>query len=470
MRKSKYRIINNNFQTGGVMGRVNFKKIFLFSLLLFLFLGCDLKKAEEAYEKGDYVTAVKYSVKYLDGKKTFPNNKESKKILENLDNIVSYYEKNIEAATTTDSKIKYMSEFWEIRTMVDKKSYNKYIEFFTAKYTVDELGMNTAEQYYIKGEGIRAVNTDDYLRKATAYETGLTYYNYKDIKEKAENYRFKYSDLKAGEHYTKGLSDEKNGRYRSAEQNFLAAYNVYKNYGNYKDSYKRYLTNSEKADGADAEKFYKTGKSQEAAKSYCEAAESFEAAADAYNKHGNYKDSTELTAKNDKLCSQTAADKYYQEARSKEYSARTKREYRDIALIYNNAYTAYKQHGEYKDSYQRYRDLEEKGKVKVYIANDKDNILKDSLKGDFIVLTNYSSSADIRVRLIYDEQAYKSHPESQLRARVSYEVSGYINNEKKYNYVEYNDSKDNMYRKIRDRMRDDVRWETEKLIDSLSRI
>ena len=50
--------------------------------------------------------------------------------------------------------------------MVDKKSYNKYIEFFTAKYTVDELGMNTAEQYYIKGEGIRAVSTDDYLKKA----------------------------------------------------------------------------------------------------------------------------------------------------------------------------------------------------------------------------------------------------------------------------------------------------------------
>ena len=67
------------------MIKINFRKILLFAVLLFVFVGCDLKKAEEAYEKGDYVTAVKYSAKYLDGKKTFPNNKESKQILEKFD-------------------------------------------------------------------------------------------------------------------------------------------------------------------------------------------------------------------------------------------------------------------------------------------------------------------------------------------------------------------------------------------------
>ena len=90
--------IKINILAGGVMIKINFKKIFLFTVLLFVFVGCDLKKAEEAYEKGDYVNAVKYSAKYLDGKKSFPNNKESKQILENLDTIVKYYEKNIAAA------------------------------------------------------------------------------------------------------------------------------------------------------------------------------------------------------------------------------------------------------------------------------------------------------------------------------------------------------------------------------------
>lgn len=42
--------------------------------------------------------------------------------------------------------------------------------------------------------------------------------------------------------------------------------------------------------------------------------------------------------------------------------------------------------------------------------------------------------------------------------------------EKKYSYTEHNDSKDNLYRKVRDRMKEDVRWETGKLIDSLSRM
>jgi hypothetical protein len=452
------------------MGKINFKQISLLAVLLFLFIGCDLKKAEEAYEKGDYVTAVKYSVKYLDGKKSFPNNKESKKILENLENIVEYYEKNIDMAVNRDSKIKYMSEFWEIRSMVDKKPYNKYIDFFTGKYTVDELGMNVAEQYYIKGEGIKAVKTDDYLKKAEAYETGLTYYNYKDIKEKAGNYRFKYSELKAGEYYTAGILDEKNGRYRSAEQNFLSAYEIYKNYGSYKDSQQRHTINNEKADRAEAEVLYKKGKSQEAAKNYCDAAESFAEADEIYQNHGSYKDSSDLSIKNDKLCKQDTADKYYQDARNREYRANTKREYREIAQIYNSAYMAYQGYGQYKDSYQKYKNLEEKGKVKIYIAGDYDNMLRDTLKSDFIVLTSSYSTADIRVRLVYDDNGYKQGPESQLRGRLVYEVSGYINDNKKYNYVEYNDSRDNLYKKIKSRMRDDVRWESGKLIDRLSEI
>ncbi len=452
------------------MMKINFKKILLLSVLLLIFVACDLKKAEEAYEKGDYVTAVKYSAKYLDGKKTFPNNKESKQILEKFDVIIKYYEKNIAEAVTTDSKIKYMSEFWEIRTLLDKKSYDRQIEFFTGKYTVDELGKNVAEQYYIKGNSIKTVRTDDYLSKAEAYEAGLTYYNYKDIKQKAEDYRFKYSDLKAGDYYARAVLDEKNGRYRSAEENFLAAYDVYIKYGSYKDSQRRYQLNNERADREEAEKLYKKAKSQEAAKNYCDAAETFAEVDDAYENHGNYKDSNELSGKNDKLCRQEAADKYYQEARSREYSARTKSEYRDIAQIYNSAYNAYEKYGEYKDSYKKYKDLEEKGKVKVYIAGDMDNIVKDSLKSDFIVLTNSYSASDVRIRIIVDDKGYKQHPEPQLRSIMSYEISGYINDEKKYSYTEHNDNKDNLYRKVRDRMKEDVRWETGKVIDLLSRM
>ena len=452
------------------MIKINFKKIVLFIVLLFVFVGCDLKKAEEAYEKGDYVTAVKYSAKYLDGKKSFPNNKESKQILENLDTIVKYYERNIETARDTDTKIKYMSEFWEIRTLLDRKPYDKHIAFFTGKYTVEELGKNVAEQYYIKGENIKTVRTDDYLNKAVAYETGASYYNYRDIKQKAEDFRFRYSELKAGEYYSTGISDEKSGRYRSAEQNFLAAYNIYKNYGSYKDAYRRYQDNNEKADRRDAEELYQKAKSQEASRNYCDAADYFSRAASAYFSHGAYKDSSDLRAKNDKLCRQEAADKYYQEARSKEYSARTKREYRDIAQIYNSSYLAYKNYGEYRDSYQKYKDLEERGKVKVYIAGDIDNIVRDTIKSDFIIFTSSSSSADVRIRVTIDDRGYKEHPEAQLRTKVNYEISGYINDERRYNYTEYNDSLDNMRRKTRDKIKDDIKWETGKLIDSLSRI
>ena len=62
----------------------NIRKVFLLIILVFTIVSCDLKNAEKAFESGGYVTAVRYSVKYLDGKKKFPDNKESKKIMSNL--------------------------------------------------------------------------------------------------------------------------------------------------------------------------------------------------------------------------------------------------------------------------------------------------------------------------------------------------------------------------------------------------
>ena len=47
----------------------NIRKVFLLIILVFTIVSCDLKNAEKAFESGDYVTAVRYSVKYLDGKK-----------------------------------------------------------------------------------------------------------------------------------------------------------------------------------------------------------------------------------------------------------------------------------------------------------------------------------------------------------------------------------------------------------------
>lgn len=351
--------------------------------------------------------------------------------MEKFDTIIKYYEKNIAEAPTIDSKIKYMSEFWEIRTLLDKKSYDKQISFFTGKYTVDELGKNVAEQYYIKGDNIKAVRTDDYLSKAEAYEAGLTYYSYKDIKQKAEDYRFKYSELKAGEYYNSGVSDEKTDVTEVPKRIFLLHIISIKIMEATRTRKSVTSLTTRKQTGQKPKSCIRKQNHRKQQKINCDAAETFAEADDAYEKHGNYKDSSELGEKNDKLCRQEAADKYYQEARSKEYSARTKREYRDIAQIYNSAYTAYQRYGEYKDSYRKYQDLEEKGKVKVYIAGDMDNIVKDSLKSDFIVLTNSYSSADVRIRIVVDDNGYKQHPEPQLRSRMSYEVSGYMNDRKK---------------------------------------
>lgn len=398
--------------------KISLNKIIMFMVLILTIISCDLKKAEEAFEKGDYVTAVEYSVKYLDKQKKFPTNKESKKILSNLDYIVNYYEKNISQSNSLDIKIENLTNLRKIRILLDNKKYDTQINFFTGKYNINNMGEQLAELYYTKGEEIKILKTEDYLEKAKVYEKGASYYNYKDINQKIYENKFKYADIKAAEYYSAGISAEKQGVYRTAETNFQAAVNVYKDFGKYKDAEIRYLTNNEKADKADAEKFYQKGKSYEKISDYCSAANSYEKAAKAYLKHGDYKDTKTLLNKNDELCRRSVAEKYYNEAKKLEYSARYKYEYREVAKKYNDAYEAYRSYGTYKDSYQKYKDYEEKGKIRVYIADDIDGVIRRGLDKKNVVFTNSYLNSDVKVEII-ERRYYREYPEEFHRRDMS---------------------------------------------------
>lgn len=356
------------------------KKILLLLVLIFTIISCDLKNAEKAFENGDYVSAVRYSTKYLDSKKEFPSSKESKKIIENLYFIEKYYADGIKNAGNIKEKISYISELREIRILLNNKAYDKQISFFTDKYDIKDL-----------------------------------------------------SEELAGLYYTVGLSNEKSGDFREAENNFLNIKNIYKDYGNYKDSNERYFSNRKKANEKEAEGYYSAAKSHEKSKNYCDARDFYEKASEVYAEHGNYKDTKTLYQQNDKGCKKSLSEKYYEEARKKEAGARNKYEYRELADMFYRSYEVYREYGSVNDAHEKYKLYQEKGIVKVYLENDLDNLMKKNLSEPYIEYVSYSSGSDITID-ISERRDYRNFPERRDVRNL---------NEDGYNFREVNITREN---------------------------
>lgn len=338
------------------MGK-NIKRIFLLIILIFTVISCDLKNAEKAFENGDYVTAVRYSVKYLDGKKKFPDNKESKKIISNLDYIVTYYEDSIKNSNTIKNKIFNLKDLREIRILLDNKPYDKYINFFTSKYSVKELSEELADLYY-----------------------------------------------------TMGLNDEKAGNYREAENNFLEVKNVYKSFGSYKNADELYLVNRKKANEKEAVGYYDSAKSYEAKKKYCDARDYYNKAYQIYAEHGEYKDTKSLYTQNDKKCKSDLSESYYESAKKREATARYKYEYREIADLYYKSHDVYKEYGSINNAAERYRVYRNKGIVKVYLESDLNNIIRNNLKNSYVEYVSSARDSDITIAVDQDRR-YNTFPE-----------------------------------------------------------
>ena len=335
----------------------NIRKVFLLIILVFTIVSCDLKNAEKAFESGGYVTAVRYSVKYLDGKKKFPDNKESKKIMSNLEYIVKHYEDGIKNSDSIENKILNLKDLREIRILLDNKPYDKYISFFTSKYSVEILSEELAELYY-----------------------------------------------------KVALNNEKTGNYREAEKNFLEVKSVYKNFGSYKNADELYLTNRKKANEKEAGENYNTAKSYEAKKNYCDARDYYNKAYQIYQEHGDYKDTKDLYTQNDKKCKKELSEKYYEKKKKKEATARYKYEYRELADLYYKSYDVYKFYGTVNDANEKYKLYKEKGIVRIYLENDLENIMRDNLNNSGIEYVYSSRDSDIIISIDKDVR-YNTFPE-----------------------------------------------------------
>ncbi|PIT63069.1 hypothetical protein BHC47_10655 [Snodgrassella alvi] len=281
------------------------KKILLVFLCLLL-ASCTLPvKPEDKFKTGDYVGGVKVlannfnaKAKKLEQKNKPWKDKDILYLQVTVGGLVEMAQKNIQQAAVSDYELRIKSYqlLLTIKTELEDKSYSPYLEKYLSLYTVDGLKESLAIQFYQQANAIVAANSADYLRKAKLYRQGYEYFNYKDIKKRAEDNQNMYYKTAAQEYYTEAQANVRDKNYKQAADNFRKAHDVYLPLGNYKDSAKLAAIYEKKWRTAEAEGHYQQAqgivRKARLLSEYRQAAALFREASNVYSPYGNtYKDS-----------------------------------------------------------------------------------------------------------------------------------------------------------------------------------
>ena len=243
------------------------KKLFLILLIIFCVVSCELKKAQEAYDKKEYIESMKIVLDYFDKNpnklsKLKPDIKND--LMEKFSNIVNYYEQMVYG--NSNEKIKGYSGLGQVYMLLDSHSSSQKFTDFLEKHNLNSIYENY--ESLIAQEVKKQISGKNY---GIAEETiELSYNRHIEFTEKIMNGTFEsgkkeiYREL--NRILAKGKTDklldiaqeyEKLKYYRKAQDLYLEASNTYSEYdSNYKQAKNKYAETKHEADLADAQRNY----------------------------------------------------------------------------------------------------------------------------------------------------------------------------------------------------------------------
>ncbi|MCO6505236.1 MAG: hypothetical protein J6568_07465 [Snodgrassella sp.] len=341
-------------------------------------------------------------------------------------------QENIVGAAATDyhTRIENYKLLLTMKTQLQNKSYSQFIEDFLTMHDEQVLKKKIAEQFYEQANAVVVNGSQDYLRKAKIYREGLSYYAYKDISKRAEDNQRLYYKTAAEEFYSQAKDNVNKQDYKQAAINFRKAHEVYLPLGKYKDSAKLAAVYEKKWRTIEAENHYHTAQSivRNASNSsdYRKASELFRQAADLYRAYGDYKNSQKLTVIYDKKWRTMDAEDSYQRGQEISRNATRLKDYRDASVYYSKAAQVYSPYGDYKGASQLADSHYKKGLVSIFINTDgiDSRDIRSELDKSFVRFVPTSAQANliIHVRTKGDYQINKE--EAKVFNRTVHERVG----------------------------------------------
>ncbi len=289
------------------------KKIFLMLLLVFCVVSCELKKAQEAYDKKEYLESMKIVLNYFEknpNKLAKIKSEVKNDLMGKFSNIVNIYERKAYNGNF-DEKIEGYSSLGQIYMLMDKYPISQQFTDFNQKHNLTSIYEN-----YENMVSQRIRNNMDRMSYDDIYKMIKNDYNeHIELMEELLDNNISSGKMtlyrEVNEKMTKSKADklidlaqkyEHSGKYRDAEKLYSEASKSYSRYNeNYRQARDKHFEIKQKADLIDAEKSYNLGleKAREGTKaSYRKATEYFE---EAVKFVPNYKDSKELARKYEEM-------------------------------------------------------------------------------------------------------------------------------------------------------------------------
>lgn len=357
----------------------------VFLIIMLLLSACTTQRAMSLYEKGQYLESVSVVTNELDRKGKLPMDILAKKMFAIIHGSIQHYEQRLYKASSEDhdEKIAAYRGLLNIRIDLEDKFYSSEFTLFIAKNKIDDLTMSLAEQFYLKGNLISPSNTIDHKIKADIYRLGLEFTEYKDMRALMEKHDKKYADLASEEAYKNAMKAVQNKQYRSASEYFGQVVQLYKNYGDYKNSQALFTQ---------YDKLWRT-----------------DAAQDAYTQAQNLSDKTN----------------------------NSKATHRKIADLYNQANNYYSPYGSFKDSYSLALKHKKLGVVNIALDIKKsyprnsnlesaiEKNIKSQFSKDYQSFSGYTASSDLIITITYDVR-YDLEQDKIEEKNLNQEIDGVV--------------------------------------------
>lgn len=324
----------------------------------FLLIAC-ARTAEDAYKEGKYMESIDLITQHIEGKGQSQVSKDDlDRFRQIVSNVSAHYEDNLLKADLTDyqKRIESYESLLNMRNKFNNQFYSQQVDFFNNKYSINELRQLIAKEYYLYGNSINATDGDSYLVKATLYRKGMEQYKYKDIDALYKKTNTKYMQVAANEYYQKG-------------------------------------------------------KELAEVESYKDAADYFSKAAAVYKPLGKYKDSENLSNLYNKKYRSSEAQEYYDEAKSIGEYAKTRREYRKMAALYEHAESVYGTYGSYRDASSLASKYKQKGMIKIYVPQSEyKSMIEKEVNADYVTFVSSQSASDIMIQ-VTNREKYEEEPQ-----------------------------------------------------------
>ncbi|QIQ22068.1 hypothetical protein [Zophobihabitans entericus] len=341
-------------------------RLFIASLFILLLSSCSMARtAEDAFKEGRYLESVELIAQYMEetgqSKLTGDDIIRFQTIIQGA---MSHYENDLLAADRTDyaRRIDDYKALLTMKNRIGSKFYSQQVYFFNNKYEVLQLRQLIAEEYYLYGKSLKPQTSKEYYQQASIYKSGLEQYKYKDIETLYNASNKKYMELAASEFYTLGQQFAKDGSYKEASEQFKKASDVYKPLGKYKDSQTLYVEYDRKYRTAEAKGFY-------------------------------------------------------QQAQALAKTARTHKQYREVADLYKQAIDIYKPYGQYLDATTLQKQYADKGIVKIFVESSYyTTLVRTKLVATYVKFVDSSAAADVIVKADATESYKQTPPRTSVNA------------------------------------------------------